>query len=334
MWQKANSGLYDDSHSVRGTSPSKDANFYWRTKPRQLARWISSSRGPFAGRRTSRAMAAGACVAGCLFSSVVLASPPHLDQPKVTSSQTLASGVKVVEWDLESLRSQLHKFQNAGRDVVQRLRAEVGRQVAIMERVIEKAGLDVDDLVAELRDQPLRQGGPFVALPAPNGDSPAAMPSDGGLNSSLLRWDLLRDIIETLPLSPPLDGYVTRSAFGKRRDPFNGRWAVHQGVDLDAPYKSPIVAAAPGTVVFAGWQRGYGRFVAVRHSPRVTTRYAHLAKILVKKGDVIDRGDRIGLLGSSGRATGAHLHYEVVFDGQHRDPMTFINAGQAALAEP
>jgi murein DD-endopeptidase MepM/ murein hydrolase activator NlpD len=84
-------------------------------------------------------------------------------------------------------------------------------------------------------------------------------------------------------------------------------------------------------VVFAGWKSSYGRLVEISHGPRVTTRYAHLARLLVSPGDTVQTGDRIGLLGSSGRSSGPHLHYEVLFDEVHRDPMMFIQAGREAL---
>lgn len=264
--------------------------------------------------------------------STVLAAPVFSHQqhvsPDVSSLRRL--GLQPADWDLEKLMGRLHDLGHASRDVLQRLKAEAVRQVTVMERVIEQTGLNVEDMIASLRDQPLRQGGPFIAIDPSELDTSGSDTAE--LNSSLLRWDMLRGIIETLPLSSPLEAYVLRSPFGKRRDPVNRRWATHEGTDLDAPYKSTVVATAPGDVVFAGWQSSYGRLVEVRHSDRVTTRYAHLARILVKKGGTVERGDPIGLLGSSGRTTGAHLHYEVLFDGRPRDPMMFINAGQATLA--
>jgi murein DD-endopeptidase MepM/ murein hydrolase activator NlpD len=105
---------------------------------------------------------------------------------------------------------------------------------------------------------------------------------------------------------------------------------MHQGIDFGAPLKTPVVATGSGTVVFAGWKSSYGRLVEISHGPRVITRYAHLSKIVVEQGDTVQTGDRIGLLGSSGRSSGPHLHYEVLFDDAPRDPLMFIQAGQEA----
>ncbi len=231
------------------------------------------------------------------------------------------------EWDFAGLKMRLFNLGTASRDVLQRLSEEARVQVAVMEQVIEQTGLDVDDLLAHFGDRPQGAGGPFIAA-APSVEG--ANRVDASLNSELVRWDLLRGVIRSLPLAEPVAAYELSSLFGKRRDPFNRRWAMHQGLDFNAPLKTPIVATAPGVVVFAGWKGSYGRLVEISHGPRVVTRYAHLARILVNKGDTVKTGERIGLLGSSGRSTGAHLHYEVLFDDVHRDPMMFIQAGRAA----
>jgi murein DD-endopeptidase MepM/ murein hydrolase activator NlpD len=238
------------------------------------------------------------------------------------------SGGDASHWDLDGLKMRLFNLGTASRDVLHRLGEEARVQVVAMEQVIEQTGLDVDDLLAHFGNRRQGAGGPFIAV-APSAHDAGPNVTDVGLNSSLVRWDLLRDVIRSLPLAEPLDAYKVTSPFGKRRDPFNRRWAMHEGVDLVAPLKTPIVATAPGTVVFAGWKGSYGRLVEISHGPRVTTRYAHLAEILVEHGDTVQTGERIGLLGSSGRSTGPHLHYEVLFDKVHRDPMMFIQAGQA-----
>ena len=111
----------------------------------------------------------------------------------------------------------------------------------------------------------------------------------------------------------PTDGKVT-SEFGWR----NGR--MHNGMDISAPTGTPIVAAADGEVVFAGWKGGYGRTVDVDHGDGVVTRYAHQSATLVAEGDGVDRGDRIGNVGTTGYSTGPHLHFEVHVDGEAHDP--------------
>jgi hypothetical protein len=232
-------------------------------------------------------------------------------------------------WNFVGFKMRLFDLRTASRDMLQRLSAEARIQVAAMEQVIERTGLDVEDLLAHFGGRRQGLGGPFIAVP-PSAHDIEKQGIDAALNSSLVRWDLLRDVIRSLPLAEPLAASEITSVFGNRRDPFNRRLAVHQGVDFNAPLKTPVTATAPGTVIFAGWKGSYGRLVEISHGPLVTTRYAHLAKLLVDKGDTVQTGDRIGLLGSSGRSTGAHLHYEVLFDDVHRDPMMFIRAGRAA----
>ena len=141
-------------------------------------------------------------------------------------------------------------------------------------------------------------------------------------------WEMLRDIMRRVPISAPLTNYRVTSSFGKRRDPVNNRWAMHYGLDLGGPMKSVVRATAPGKVVVAGWMGRYGRMVEIDHGAGLRTRFGHMSKITVKKGQKIAFNDQVGLLGSSGRSTGPHLHYEIIFNGKSVDPLKFIKAGQ------
>jgi murein DD-endopeptidase MepM/ murein hydrolase activator NlpD len=121
-------------------------------------------------------------------------------------------------------------------------------------------------------------------------------------------------------LETPVDGNVT-SKFGWRRDPFTGAAKFHRGVDLKAAYGEDIQAAGEGRVVFSGQQGGYGTTVLIEHADGTRTRYAHLSVALVGQGDTVASGQAIGRAGRSGRATGTHLHFEVIgADGRHMDP--------------
>ena len=240
-----------------------------------------------------------------------------------------AAGADGSLWNFGGLKMRLFGLGTASRDMLHRLSEDARIQVAAMEQVIERTGLDVEDLLAHFGNQRQGAGGPFIAV-SPTAHDAGKQGIDPTLNSNLVRWDLLRDVIRSLPLAEPVAASEITSRFGNRADPFNKRWAVHQGIDFGAPMKTPIVATASGTVVFAGWKGSYGRLIEIRHGPRVMTRYAHLAKIIVEEGDAVQIGDRIGLLGSSGRSSGPHLHYEVLFDDAPRDPMMFIQAGREA----
>jgi murein DD-endopeptidase MepM/ murein hydrolase activator NlpD len=121
----------------------------------------------------------------------------------------------------------------------------------------------------------------------------------------------------------PVQGWVT-SDYGYRADPFTGRNTLHPGLDIVAPAGSDIVAAADGRVVFSGWKSGWGRVVEIDHGWGVRTFYAHCRSLIAGQGKQVRRGDRIATVGSSGRATGVHLHYGVTVNGNWTDPANYI----------
>jgi murein DD-endopeptidase MepM/ murein hydrolase activator NlpD len=131
-----------------------------------------------------------------------------------------------------------------------------------------------------------------------------------------------------LPIANPAPGRSISSTFGVRKDPLLGMPAHHSGMDFRAPVGAPARASAAGKVVKAGWNGGYGRMVEIEHSGGFTTRYAHLSKIGVKEGQAVSRGEEIGKVGSSGRSTGPHLHYEIRRNGEAIDPLRFLKAGK------
>ncbi len=170
-------------------------------------------------------------------------------------------------------------------------------------------------------------GGPFV---------PAGSTGSGeGIGLSLLnrqidRWDEVTRLWRALP-GVPLQGYTVNSTYGLRRDPMNGGWAQHSGIDLGAPMRAPVAAAAHGIVTLAGWEGAYGRIVELDHGMGIRTRYAHLDSISVQPGQRVRRGQLIGRVGLSGRSTGSHLHYEIMVNGEMRDPEPFLRASGGIL---
>lgn len=137
------------------------------------------------------------------------------------------------------------------------------------------------------------------------------------------------ELVDNLPLATPI-GIPSRvtSPFGMRIDPFRKRPSWHGGIDMGAGWNAPIVAAGPGKVIFAGSKAGYGRVVDVDHGGGFVSRYAHLKRIIAKKGQDVVIGDKLGTMGSTGRSTGPHLHYEVLFHGKQYNPVEFIKAGK------
>jgi murein DD-endopeptidase MepM/ murein hydrolase activator NlpD len=128
---------------------------------------------------------------------------------------------------------------------------------------------------------------------------------------------------------PVRSGYIT-STFGFRKDPFRGRSAFHKGIDFAGVRGSPVVAVGDGIVTFSGRQSGYGNMVEVRHKDGLTTRYGHCQKLLVKEGASVERGQTIATLGSSGRSTGPHVHFEVLVGGKQVNPMKYIDQANIA----
>ncbi|HEV2431393.1 MAG TPA: M23 family metallopeptidase [Burkholderiales bacterium] len=129
-----------------------------------------------------------------------------------------------------------------------------------------------------------------------------------------------------IPTMMPVKASYNPSGFGKRIDPFNGQWAMHEGIDFVADPGSPIVAAAAGVVVFSGFHPQYGYMVDIDHGNDLVTRYGHCSKLLVREGDLVQRGRKIAEVGSTGRSTGPHLHFEVRFRGAAQNPSKFLLA--------
>lgn len=213
-----------------------------------------------------------------------------------------------------------------------RLERDLATQAGVLRRSIRAMKLDPETIAA------IGAGGPFV--PAGTGEDFDA-PLDIGAAPDIDRfegrfWELerLSDFIERTPLASPIaPPYRVSDNYGYRRDPIHGRRARHFGVDYGARLNAPILAAAPGRVVRAGPLGSYGLLVEIDHGNGFATRYAHLRKIMVRKGDYVAFQQQIGLMGSTGRATGPHLHYEVLYEGRHRNPALLFEAARHVFQE-
>jgi murein DD-endopeptidase MepM/ murein hydrolase activator NlpD len=173
--------------------------------------------------------------------------------------------------------------------------------------------------------QPAGVGGPFESI---------ANPTFKALFNSWKKLDELQNDVIAIPSDKPIRTAVTfTSGFGVRDDPFHRGAAMHPGIDLAGAYGTPIYATADGTVVRAGWNSGgYGNMVELDHGRGITTRYGHMSAVLVHEGDHVTRGEQIGRMGSTGRSTGNHLHYEVRIDGRPVNPIPFMKSTDYVLA--
>ncbi len=199
--------------------------------------------------------------------------------------------------------------------------------------VLRLTGLKIEDVLAEGGED--GEGGPFIPL------SESLLVQDGAaagdpfasriarITARLTESEALEDALRAAPLGVPVNApHRHTSPYGPRIDPFTRRPAFHAGKDFAAFRRAPIVASAPGRVVYAGWRAGYGRMVEIDHGYGFRTRYGHLHTIDVRRGDEVTAGQQLGGMGSTGRSTATHLHYEVWFNGNHYDPERFLRAGR------
>ncbi len=254
-------------------------------------------------------------------------------------TETLQAQRDFHEARADRMETRLNEVSDIQSAVVARLVERTMTGIDMIERVVAMTGLNVNELIASMGIErlALAQGGPYFDIAGDYliADDPHLefQSSVFVLNQQMDRWEALQQVIRSIPLASPLDQYRVSSGYGERTDPVNGRKAMHYGIDLKAPLKTPIMATAPGTVAFAGWQGEYGRVVEIDHGNGIRTRYAHLRKILVEKGQEVAHRQEIALLGNSGRSTGAHVHYEILVDGKPKDPARFVTAGRNAFKE-
>jgi murein DD-endopeptidase MepM/ murein hydrolase activator NlpD len=194
------------------------------------------------------------------------------------------------------------------------------------EEAMRKLNLDPGFLSRRTREA---MGGPFEAIVGTEGIDPRFE----RLGLSLARMAVMERALDGIPQVVPASVQNITSGFGYRRDPFNGRAAMHSGIDFKGALGSPIFAAAEGRVTFAGWRAGYGQAIEITHGNGMLTRYAHLSRIGVKAGQDVAAGATIGGLGNSGRSTGPHLHFEVRVNDRAVNPRPFLEAAPDVLKE-
>ncbi|MBN8817228.1 MAG: M23 family metallopeptidase [Sphingomonas sp.] len=192
-----------------------------------------------------------------------------------------------------------------------------------VEQAIRSFGLNPAVLAGSARGQ----GGPFE----PVARSIASEPELRDLALLLTRLNAMETALAAIPSSRPTAAPMETSSYGYRRDPFNGMLAFHAGIDFRGAYGQPILAAAPGKVSYVGPRQGYGNVVELDHGKGLMTRYAHLSGYGVKVGQAVTRGQSIARMGSTGRSTGTHLHFEVRVNGAAVNPRPFLEARQDVL---
>src|ERR1700724_4073956 len=288
----------------------------------------SSSRGAAASEPASSATPKPSPISD----TVIFVAPPDREarlesRAPIVTNRPSNQFAKIQGVDNVLVRLQASLDQVEGRQMAALNAVEDGMESRVrrMRGVFSDLGLDMAQL--EAATPRAGMGGPFV---------PIKLPSDAGpFERQLYRINITRAQVERLnrtlalvPYRKPVVGEVEfTSGFGIRSDPFLGRPAMHTGLDFRAATGDPVRATANGKVVSSGWAGGYGRMVAIDHGNGPSTRYGHLSEINVKNGDSVKIGQVIGEVGSTGRSTGPHLHYETRIDGEAVDPQKFLRAG-------
>jgi murein DD-endopeptidase MepM/ murein hydrolase activator NlpD len=226
-----------------------------------------------------------------------------------------------------ALLQRLDDLHAAQGNVLDRLGERTVKNIEEAETLIAMTGLELDQVMARATQNVSGQGGPLFEV-AGSEELNGLPGSVSVIDNQLTRWAALRALLKRVPLISPVDFYHMASAYGLRADPFNNKKAMHYGVDLAGWGGAPVYATAPGKVLFAGRKGRYGKMVEIDHGYGIRTRYAHLQKVLVQRGEEVGHRHEIGLLGSTGRSTGPHVHYEVRFDGKPLNPDKFIKAGR------
>lgn len=280
----------------------------------ELATTIALADGAVAGPAASGAGGDGAVD---FLSAALAATAAERDQIAADAEDAL---IKRAELELEI---ELMEERNAV--IFQQLEEAMLVSVEPLDDMFRAAGMNPDNLLAAVRRGYSGQGGPLTPLQFSTRGG-TTHPDAERANSILSRLDsinLYRIAAERAPFAMPVQSdFRFTSGFGPR-------WGrMHNGTDFAAGHGTPIYSTADGVIIHAGWSSGYGRLVKIQHEFGIETRYAHLAQIRVQVGQRVSRGERIGDMGSSGRSTGTHLHYEIRVNGQPVNPMIYIRAGR------
>jgi murein DD-endopeptidase MepM/ murein hydrolase activator NlpD len=264
--------------------------------------------------------------------TVIFVAPPDREArlesrtpPIVNPQPNQFAKIQGVDNVLVRLQTSLDQVERRQMAALSSVEDSMESRVRRMRGVFTDLGLDMAQLEAAAPRAGM--GGPFV---------PVKLPADAGaferqlyrINITRSQVDRLNRTLTLVPYRKPVIGEVEfTSGFGVRSDPFLGRPAMHTGLDFRASSGDPVRATANGKVVSSGWAGGYGRMVEIDHGNGLSTRYGHLSEIHVRVGDSIKIGQVVGAVGSTGRSTGPHLHYETRIDGDAVDPQKFLRAG-------
>jgi len=214
------------------------------------------------------------------------------------------------------MKYQLTQFQAEKRELVNTAVNELKERSRFIENVMDDIGVKIKK--KSQTDLEENSGGPYLIVPK------------SYRKSLIQQTDKYLEVMSRLPLGRPVPGPIT-SSYGSRKDPVNKKQGFHSGIDFRGKSGSEVMATADGVVIKARRNGSYGRFVQIDHGNGYSTCFAHLKKITVKKGERVSRGQTIGLVGSSGRSTGPHLHYELRYNDKPINPVKFLKVADLSF---
>jgi len=240
--------------------------------------------------------------------------------------------------EIARMEQDLAQLSERQKDIAQRMLALTEQDMALAEKILKDTGLSKEQVlaIAEKNNEGLGQGGPFISsenelLAGTGADDAATDDPVLALYQSRMELTQLSSVFSNMPVMKPVEKYYISSGYGGRLDPMRKRRAIHYGVDMAGWWETPILASADGVVTYAGRNGAYGNFIEVSHENGFRTRFGHLKRIKVKSGQRVERGSVIGLMGSTGRSTGPHLHYEIWFEDKPLNPLKFFKAADDVL---
>jgi murein DD-endopeptidase MepM/ murein hydrolase activator NlpD len=258
---------------------------------------------------------------------------PQLDSAYVAQLET---ELREQKQRIDTAKAEYDTHLNALAVQLGKIQGQVLRINALGQRLTSMAGLDEGEF--NFSEDPA-VGGPEQPAPLAPAQMPEFLQSLDSLSSEVDQRITEIEMLETLmmdrqlqaamkPVGWPVEGGYVSSNFGYRQDPFTGRKAYHEGVDIANRSGAAVKAIASGVVTYAGTKSGYGRLVEINHGSGYVTRYAHTRKILVAVGEKVEKGQEIALVGSSGRSTGPHLHFEILRNGKAINPKKYLRAAR------
>ena len=256
-----------------------------------------------------------------------------LGKAEIAPSQSLLAGV-FGSGNKTAEKSAADKADELFASVSHSIKDIEARQLSEIRLLADEAKSTADEIQHALKSgglsveaQETAEGGPFI--PASEGGKISAFDLEvENLDHALTKLDSVKSQARRYPIANPVPGADITSRFGYRKDPLLGSQAFHAGIDFRAETGHEVKAPAAGVVVTAAAKGGYGNMVEVRHKGGLVTRYGHLSRILVQEGDKVTAGDAIGQVGSTGRSTGPHLHYEIRVENNPIDPSRYLNIGR------